>query len=102
MAWDDTNVFIIGKDLPVDFVFHQIVASEDQTALYNIGNTDSSNNKDIYKFACTNSITHCSWTKIPTQLQYGRSRAVAMTIPYALAEKLCKGIFIPFISITSK
>ena len=89
MAWDATNVFILGVDLPVNLLSHEIVASKDQSVLYTIGNGATSNNKDIYKFACTNSITNCSWTKIPTQLQYGRYGTVAMSIPNALANKLC-------------
>jgi len=72
-------------DLPVKISDHEIVASKGN--LYTIGS--SFNNKDIYKFACTNSITNCSWTKIPTQLQYGRRQTVAMPIPDALANKLC-------------
>merc|ERR1712062_623222 len=76
-------------DLPVGIYVHEIVASKDNKVLYTIGNGFSSFNKDIYKFACTNSITNCSWTKIPTQLQYSRSRTVAMTIPNTLAAKLC-------------
>merc|ERR1712062_105789 len=53
-------------DLPVKLLSaHNVVASKDNKVLYTIGN------KDIYKFACTNSITNCSWTEIPTQLQYG-------------------------------
>jgi len=76
-------------DLPVNLADHEIVASKDNKNLYTIGNVFSSNNKDIFKFACTNSITNCSWTKISTQLQYGRSHTVAMTIPNSLADKLC-------------
>ena len=68
---------------------HQMVASKDKTSLYTIGNGKSSNNKDIYKFECTQSITECSWTKIPTQLQSGRKQTVAMPIPNELANKLC-------------
>jgi len=74
-------------DLPVGIENHEIVASKDNKVLYTIGKY--SNNKDIYKFTCTNSITNCSWTKIPTQLQYGRHYSVAMTIPNSLAAKLC-------------
>ena len=84
-----TIVFILGVNLPVGIENHEIVASKDNKVLYTIGNRYSSNNKDIYKFTCTNSITNCSWTKIPTQLQYGRSHTVAMTIPNSLAAKLC-------------
>jgi len=76
-------------DLPVGIYDHEIVASKDNKVLYTIGNGYSSNDKDIYKFECTNSITNCSWTKIPTQLQYGRWKSVAMTIPDTLAAKLC-------------
>jgi len=79
-------------DLPVGIYGHEFVASEDNKVLYTIGNHFYSNNKDIFKFACTNNITNCSWTKIPTQLQYGRYgryEAVAMTIPDTLAAKLC-------------
>merc|ERR1712062_612424 len=75
--------------LPVNFKSHEIVASKDNKVLYSIGNYYPSNNKDIFKFACINSITNCSWTKIPTKLQYGRDYSVAMTIPYTLAAKLC-------------
>jgi len=76
-------------DLPVNHAQHDIVASKDTKVLYSIGNGITSFSKDIYKFACTNSITNCSWTKILTQLQYGRYAAVAMTIPDTLAAKLC-------------
>ena len=86
---DETNVFILGVDLPVIMINHRIVASKDNENLYTIGNSWSPSNKDIYKFTCTNSITKCSWTKIETKLQYGRSSTVAMTIPNALANKLC-------------
>ena len=89
MAWNETNVFILGVDVPVRITSHEIVAFEDKTALYTIGNGNSSNNKDIYKFECINSITDCSWTKIPTQLQYGRYSTVAMPIPDELANALC-------------
>jgi len=74
-------------DVPVGLWYHEMVASKGN--LYTIGNLGSSNNKDIYKFECTNSITACSWTKIPTQLQYGRYWTVAMPISDALANKLC-------------
>ena len=87
--------FYLGVDLPLDFGSHEIVASNDKKALFAIGNGFKSpkwNSRDIYKFACTNSITHCSWTKIPTKLQYVRTFTVAMRIPNALAYKLCKGI----------
>ena len=84
-----TIVFILGVDLPVPFHLHEIVASKDNKVLYTIGNWISSNNKDIYKFECSNSITNCSWTKVPTQLQYSREKTVAMTIPDTLADKLC-------------
>ena len=81
------NVFILGVDLPVRLAEHEIVASNDNKYLYTIGNYYSPN--DIYRFTCTNSITNCSWTKVPTQLQYGRKETVAMTIPDTLANKLC-------------
>ena len=84
---DETIVFILGVDLPVGIHGHEIVASKDNKVLYTIGNIHFK--KDIFKFACTNSISNCSWTKIPTQLQYGRSETVAMTIPNELAYKLC-------------
>jgi len=74
-------------DLPVKLAEHAIVASKDNKVLYTIGNWYSPS--DIYKFSCTNSITNCSWTKIPTQLQFGRWKSVAMTIPDTLANKLC-------------
>ena len=77
-------------DLPVNIYDHEMVASQDNKVLYTIGNGYASNNKDIFKFACTNNITNCSWTKSPAQLQYGRrSRTVAMTIPYTLAQNIC-------------
>merc|ERR1712062_601127 len=76
-------------DLPAGITNHEIVASKDNKVLYTIGNSYSSDDKDIYKFTCPNSITDCSWTKIPTQLQYGRYDTVAMTIPDTLAAKLC-------------
>ena len=85
-----TDVFILGVDVPVELRRHQIVAS--QGNLYTIGNGfpwDTSNNKDIFKFECNNSITNCSWRKIPTKLQYGRDTTVAMAIPNALSDKLC-------------
>jgi len=72
-------------DSPVNLRYHEMVASEGN--LYTIGIRDYF--KDIYKFSCTNSITNCSWTKIPTQLQYGREFTVALPIPSALANKLC-------------
>ena len=78
------NVFFQGVDLPSGLAHHEIVASKDNKYLYTIGS-----GADIYKFACTNSITNCSWTKISTKLQYGRSHTVAMPIPNALASKLC-------------
>ena len=82
------NVFILAVDLPSSLHAHEIVASKDNKYLYTIGP-----GADVYKFSCTNSITNCSWTVIPTKLQNGRSHAVAMQIPNALANKLCqKGI----------
>ena len=87
--WDEINVFILGVHLPVNLAEHEIVASEDNKYLYTIGNDYSSNNKDIFKFTCTNSIKNCSWTKILTKLQYGRELTVAMPIPNALANTLC-------------
>ena len=84
--------FYLGVDLPLGFDSHEIVASNDKKALFAIGNAVIStdwNSRDIYKFSCTNSITHCSWTKISTKLQYGRWNTVAMRIPNALANKLC-------------
>jgi len=75
--------------LPAPINLHEIVASKDNKVLYTIGNHFPHYNKDIFKFECTNSITNCSWTKIPTQLQYGRYDTVAMTIPNSLADKLC-------------
>ena len=86
---DENNVFILGALLPFNVKNHEIVASEDNKYLYTIGNIESVSNKDIYKFTCKNSITNCSWTKIPTQLQFGRWKSVAMTIPDTLAAKLC-------------
>ena len=83
------NVFILGVDLPVYLANTEIVASNDNKYLYTIGNGYSSNNNDIFKFACTNSITNCSWTKIATKLQYGRSRTVAIPLPDSMANKLC-------------
>ena len=75
-------------DLPVDHIeYHDIVASAGN--LYTIGNKYGSNNKDIFKFECTNSIKNCSWSKIQTKLQFGRYASVAMPIPNALANKLC-------------
>ena len=84
-----TNGFILGVDLPVRIYAHEMVASKDNKVLYTIGNLYPDNDKDIYKFACTNSITNCSWTKISTELQYGRQWTVAMSIPNALSDKLC-------------
>ena len=87
---DETNgFFFLGVDLPVSNKGHSIVASRDKTSLYTIGNYYNSNNKEIYKFECTNSITSCSWTKIPTKLQYGRKETVTMPISNTLANKLC-------------
>ena len=94
---DETIVFILGVDLPVGIHGHEIVASKDNKVLYTIGNYYGNyNNKDIFKFTCTNNITNCSWTKISTELQYqnyfvqfGSYVAVAMTIPNSLANKLC-------------
>ena len=82
------NVFILGVDLPVRLAEHEIVASNDNKVLYTIGNGYSSNNNDIFKFACTNSITNCSWTKIATKLQYGRYGTVAIPLPDSMANKL--------------
>ena len=79
-------------DLPVRIWGHEIVASNDNKYLYTIGNFHSANNKDIFKFACTNSITDCSWTKIETKLQYGRYNTVAIPLRDSMANKLCKGI----------
>ena len=89
---DETNVFNLGVNLPYYFTGHEIVASKDNKYLYTIGNYHSSNNMNIFKFECTNSITNCSWTKIATKLQYGRSRTVAIPLPDSMANKLCKGI----------
>ena len=75
--------------IPVKLGYHEIVASHDNKVLYTIGNYLGPN-RDIYKFECTKSITNCSWTKIPTKLQFGRSALVAMLIPNGLANKLCK------------
>ena len=87
MAWCKTSAFIAGVDLPVNMSFHEIVASAGN--LYTIGNKYGSNNKDIFKFECNNSIKNCSWSKIQTKVQYGRQSTVAMTIPNALSDKLC-------------
>jgi len=84
-------------DLPVFIRNHDIVASKDNKVLYTIGNYYGNyNNKDIFKFTCTNNITNCSWTKISTELQYlnyfvqfSSYVGVAMTIPNSLANKLC-------------
>ena len=81
------DCMILGVNLPVRIRNHEFVASKDNKVLYTIGNVHFK--KDIFKFACTNSITNCSWTKIPTQLQYDRWWFVAMTISDALAYKLC-------------
>ena len=86
---DENNVFILGALLPFNVKNHEIVASEDNKVLYTIGNRYSFGLHVIFKFECTNSITDCSWTKVPTQLQYGRYNTVAMTIPNTLAAKLC-------------
>ena len=82
------NVFILGVDLPVNHGFHEMVASNDNKYLYTIGNGYSSNNNDIFKFACTNSITNCSWTKLETKLQIGRYSTVAIPLPDSMANKL--------------
>ena len=80
-------LFYIGVDLPVKLADHEIVASTDNKSLYTIGSVHS--NKDIYKFTCNKSMADCSWTKIPTKLQYGRRWTVAMTMPKVLVNKLC-------------
>jgi len=76
-------------DLPVELEWHEIVASKG--FLYTIGGyIDDSIGNDIYKFECTNSITNCSWNKIPTKSQQNdRYYTVAMLIPNELANKLC-------------
>ena len=89
---DETNVFILGVDLPVGIYGQELVASKDNKNLYTIGNAYGSNDKSIFKFACTNSITDCSWTKIETKLQYGRYNTVAIPLRDSMANKLCKGI----------
>ena len=65
-----------------------MVASSDGQNLYTIGNRYA--RQDIYRFSCNKSIKDCEWTKIETQLQYGRDGAVAFNIPESLAKKLCK------------
>ena len=92
MAHETNNGLILGRDLPVNIARHQVVASPDRKCLYTIGNTYSTNNKDIFKFSCTGNpgiASNCNWTKIPTELKYGRYRHVAFTIPNALAKKIC-------------
>ena len=91
MAWHATNVFILGVNFPVQLLGHAIVASKGNTVLYTIGNNYPyvSNADDIYKFECTDSITNCSWTKIPTKLQHARRFLVAFPIPEGLANKIC-------------
>ena len=80
--------FYLDADLPVEIFGHEIVASKDNKVLYTIGNGYSSNRNDIFKFACTNSITNCSWTHTSTSLQYGRGFAVAIPLPDSIANKL--------------
>ena len=84
---DETDVFILGVNLPVRHAFHEIVASKDNKVLYTIGKW-LMDIKDIFKFECTNSITNCSWTKIETKLQYGRWGTVAIPLPESMANKL--------------
>ena len=66
-----------------------MVASSDGQNLYTIGNDFGQ--QDIYRFSCNNDINDCAWTKIDTELQYGRFDAVAFNIPESLAQKLCGG-----------
>ena len=91
--WDERNVLILGVNPPVKIRMHEIVSSKDKQALYTIGNSEDSNNKDIFKFACTNTINDCKWTKAPTQLQHGRYFTVAIPIPEALVNKYCSKYF---------
>jgi len=83
----------MGRNLPVKIAVHQVVASPDRKSLYTIGNAYSTtNNKDIFKFSCTGNpgiASNCNWTKIPTELKYGRYQHLAFTIPNALAKKIC-------------
>ena len=86
MAYEFRN-FILGKDLPVPHVGHQMVSSSNKQALYTIG---TYGRKDIYRFSCNESITDCEWSKLENRLQHDRYFHVAFNIPDKLAKKLCK------------
>ena len=85
----------VGTDLPVPIYDHQMVSSPDNQYVYTIGtagwcNSVRCNTKEIYKYSCNGRIIDCEWTKIETQLKYGRTGHVAFAIPNFLANKLCK------------
>ena len=92
------SLLSLGVDIPsngqmFNFV---MVASSDKRAVYTIGDGlhhweyGTKQGDIIWKFSCSNGIEQCTWTEIPTKLKYGRLNTVAMTIPNALADKLCK------------
>ena len=82
------NRFFAGTDLPIGHHDFQLMASTDKLHLYTIGNERSG--KDIYQFSCTDSINDCRWAKTETETKHTIFNLVAMTMPNASANKLCK------------
>ena len=66
-----------------------MVSSPDKKTLYAIGGDGSGSNKDVYKSDCNGAIGTCKWIKSNTELTYGRSNFVAMSIPNSLADQIC-------------
>ena len=65
-----------------------MVASPGKDIVFSFGGWNTQ--KDIFKFTCSNKrIQSCRWKEMETKLTYSRAFAVAMVIPYDLANKLC-------------
>ena len=69
-----------------------MVASADKQYLYMIGNSDWGHRHEIYQFSCNGNINDCEWTKIETELAYGRFQPVAFPIPNVFVNKVCHGM----------
>ena len=88
--WSKTGAWQKGADMPVPINHHQMIASQDKQIVYTIGNDVYSQSQKIWRYFCNGDISKCQWTKMETQLQYGRGRFVAFPIPNSLASKFCQ------------
>ena len=72
-----------GKDLPVDHLYHDMVAFDG--SLYTISKNG------VYKLSCdgANSITDCQWKATGGKMKYPREKAVAISVSNAFADKIC-------------